>query len=142
MSARSFHLVRKKQGNILVVTEPTKTIVKLHGHAVATLDRLTGLITLNSCGYKTRTTLTAMNRFLFLFNIDDRIFQRRGEWHVAMNGITTDAWPFIENYQVRAMPPASDDVPFDDSGCVEWQESGKEEKSNYEKYLNTTEKIS
>lgn len=82
MSARSFNLNKKKQGNIEVIQSENGYIsVLLHGHKVACKFD-SGEIILSSCGYHTPTTKTAINRFLELIGRDERVVQVKGEWSI------------------------------------------------------------
>lgn len=78
MSARSFVLNKKSQGNIMVHSyDDGSILVNLHGHTVAALNAQ-GDITLSSCGYHTATTKVAINRFLSLIDSDYKVVQIKG----------------------------------------------------------------
>ena len=83
MSARSFVLTKKNQGNIRVDSNDVTGYVGifLHGHNVATKNE-SGEIILSSCGWHTPTTKTAINRFLELMGRDERVVQAKGEWTI------------------------------------------------------------
>lgn len=97
MSARSFTLDKKKQGNILVEVKGNVTDIRLHGHLVAYKNAV-GTIVLSSCGYKTNTTKTAINRFLELMNRSERVVQIKGEWY--LNQGTKNKVSFIDGMKV------------------------------------------
>jgi hypothetical protein len=90
MSARSFTLDKKRQGNITVLNSVGSTSVLLHGHEVVKIEA--DKIVLNSCGYNTNTTKTAINRALSLLNRNERINQKNFQWFIngeKFNGIYT-----------------------------------------------------
>lgn len=82
MSARSFVLNKKKQGNITVEIKGNVIDVRLHGHLVAYKTAVDDII-LSSCGYHTPTTITAINRFLDLLDRSERVVQIKGEWFLS-----------------------------------------------------------
>lgn len=87
MSARSFTLDKKSQGNIKVIkTEEGRIAILLHGHQVAFKNE-DGEIILSSCGYHTPTTKTAINRFLELVGRSERVIQVKGEWYLDQGGV-------------------------------------------------------
>lgn len=96
MSARSFTLDKKRQRNITVINHPDIRYIKLHNTHVVTHNMCNNTIYLNTGGYYTSTTKTAMNRYLKLINSDVRIIQEKGQWYLVSqfanipfyNGIT------------------------------------------------------
>ena len=82
MSARSFTLDKKRQGNITIVENKARLSVSvlLHGHEVVEINPFQ--IVLNSCGYNTNTTKTAINRALSLLNRNERISQKNFQWYI------------------------------------------------------------
>lgn len=82
MSARSFVLNKRRQGNITVDNSDAGTSVRLHGHLIIISDTF-DTIMISSCGYRTNTTKTAINRFLCLRGIDLRIVQKKGTWFLV-----------------------------------------------------------
>jgi hypothetical protein len=83
MSARSFTFEKKRQGNITIDKDMNGVInVLLHGHKVCSIDSHRQEVTLDSCGYKTVTTKTAINRALSLLNSPHRVGQRGYKWYV------------------------------------------------------------
>ena len=81
MSARSFDInVTRKQSNIQVTKNDSGISVLLHGHKIA--NCCFNVITLDSCGWKTPTTKTAINRALEQFGRSERVSQVKGQWFV------------------------------------------------------------
>jgi len=75
MSARSYNLNKRRQGNITV--KNGGMTVQLHNTDV--VDFYHTFIKLNSGGYFTRTTATAINRYFSLQNIPAYVsFSKRG----------------------------------------------------------------
>jgi hypothetical protein len=81
MSARSFVLNKRRQGNITVNIENDVTYVRLHGHLVASKNEFNEVY-LSSCGYRTNTTKTAINRFLGLTAMPYFVSQKKGVWYL------------------------------------------------------------
>jgi hypothetical protein len=88
VSARSFNINKTtKQSNIQVYHESNSKAVKLHNTIVFCLHS-DDKITLNSGGWKTNTTKTAINRAFSQLNLDGHISQVKGQWFVTFNGET------------------------------------------------------
>jgi hypothetical protein len=91
MSARSFTLNKRRQGNITVerthvVGEVNDHIqVILHNTAVVT-QMPSGELHLSTGGWRTVTTKTAINRALMLLGVKASVSQRKGAWYVSING--------------------------------------------------------
>lgn len=90
MSARSFTLNKRRQGNITVertaiVGEGERIDIILHNTAVV-IKHETGDVTLNTGGWRTVTTKTAINRALNLMGVKAYVHQVKGEWYVSING--------------------------------------------------------
>jgi len=86
MSARSFDINKTtKQSNIQVFHEGGIVKVKLHNTYVFCMSE-NGTIVLNSGGWQTNTTKTAINRAFSQLNIDGHISQVKGQWFVTFNG--------------------------------------------------------
>jgi len=83
MSARSFVLNKKRQGNITVIDHETIRYIKLHETHVITHNLVNKTIYLNTGGYYTSTTKTAMNRYLKLIGSDARIIQIKKQWFLV-----------------------------------------------------------
>ena len=83
MSARSFNLNKKRQGNITVIDHETIRYIKLHETNVVTHNLHNRTICLNTGGYFTNTTKTAINRYLSLIGTDSRIIQVKGQWFLV-----------------------------------------------------------
>lgn len=90
MSARSFTLNKRRQGNITVerttiVGEGERVDVILHNTAVV-IKQACGTLTLSTGGWRTVTTKTAINRALMLLGFKISVSQRKGAWYVSING--------------------------------------------------------
>jgi hypothetical protein len=83
MSARSFVLHKRRQGNITVNNELMGTAITLHNTRVFLFDRSNNDIVLNSGGWQTVTTKTAINRAFNLFNLPFRVLQVNGKWFIG-----------------------------------------------------------
>jgi hypothetical protein len=97
MSARSYELVTKKQGDITLEMPNEHSIkVFLHGNKVLHADK--NRVSLFSCGWKTNTTKTAINRFFDLTDRNAHVVQRKGVWFVQLpNGTDNPIMiPFID----------------------------------------------
>jgi len=90
MSARSFSLNKRKQGNITVHHDGLNFYqIVLHDTAVFT-KYTDGSIELSSGGWQTNTTKTAINRAFDLFGVNARIWQTKFVWKITYEGITTN----------------------------------------------------
>lgn len=96
MSARSYVLNKRRQGNITVSNLGYGFDVKLH-QTIVVKARI-GVVTLNSGSWKTPTTRTAMNRFFELAGLPYSIGQKKGEWYVHCGG---SSLPFTDNMELR-----------------------------------------
>jgi hypothetical protein len=83
MSARSFELNKRRQGNITVEQDESCVGVELHGTVVALYDKQEGTIVLRSGGWRTTTTKTAINRALTLLGFQAQVSQKKGVWYIA-----------------------------------------------------------
>lgn len=91
MSARSFNINKTtKQGNIQVLRGDRGVQVTLHRTNVFILDYVNGVIELNSGGWQTTTTKTAINRAFSQLGIDGGVSQKKGQWYVSYNGQVFD----------------------------------------------------
>jgi hypothetical protein len=98
MSARSFDLNKKRQGNITVYHDGLDFYqIVLHNTAVFTRYN-DGMIELNSGGWQTNTTKTAINRAFDLFGVNGRVWQTKFVWKLTYEGITTN---FEDGMQVN-----------------------------------------
>lgn len=80
MSARSFVLNKRRQGNITIIKDNVSLSCRLHNTIIC---RMTGnQIQLHSGGWKTVTTKTAINRFLELNEFDHYIYQDKFQWFI------------------------------------------------------------
>ena len=66
------------------------TTVTYHSTDVVIVDRDKRTVTLNSDGWRTRTTKNRMNQAAFQFGLPFRVVQIKGEWHVILNGESID----------------------------------------------------
>jgi hypothetical protein len=114
MSARKYDLYKAKAyGNVAVkhVTQSggdeipiiTKRVVRLHSTDVVTWDCTHGKVVLNSGGWQTVTTKTAINvafkqmpGFMSYY-----LFQKKGNWFVV-NGKTGWVHPFVDGMELES----------------------------------------
>ena len=90
MSARSFVLNKKRQGNITVYHDGLG-FYQIVLHSTPIFTRYTdGTIELRSGGWETNTTKTAINRAFDLFDIQGRIWQTKYVWKLTYEGVTTN----------------------------------------------------
>jgi hypothetical protein len=99
MSARSFNLDKKRQGNITVEVKGNVIDVRLHGHLVAYQNAI-GEVIVSSCGWHTVTTKTAINRFLNLLGSRWGIMQKKGDWFLTDNN---QVIPFKDGMKVPSV---------------------------------------
>jgi hypothetical protein len=90
MSARSFTLNKRRQGNITVDRtevegQGEQIVITLHRTAIVT-KQPSGEIHLNTNGWETSTTKTAMNRAFQLLGVNAGIHQAKGVWYLTYNG--------------------------------------------------------
>lgn len=89
MSARAFTFAKRRNG---IVTTHTDHVgfyeVILHNTTVFTKYH-DGSIVLNSGGWRTNTTKTAINRAFDLLDINARIWQKNFNWKLTYEGVTT-----------------------------------------------------
>jgi hypothetical protein len=96
MSARSFILHKKRQGNITVHYDGLSFYqIVLHNTAVFT-KYTDGSIELSSGGWESPTTKAAINRAFNLFGISARIWQTKFVWKITYEGITTNFYDGIK----------------------------------------------
>lgn len=69
-------------------TEGPLTAVRYHATDVVTFNETE--ITLNSGGWRTRTTMARMNQASNQYNLPFQVFQHKGEWFVKIAGRTVD----------------------------------------------------
>ena len=82
MSARSFDLnENKRQGNITILNRDNTREVVLHRTVVVSIQP--NQIVLNSGGYRTNTTKTAINRALTQLDNSNRVVQIKGKWFLT-----------------------------------------------------------
>ena len=82
MSARLFDLnLTKRQGNITILNRENLKEVVLHSTVVVSIHP--NQIVLNSGGYRTNTTKTAINRALTQLDSPNRVVQIKGEWYLT-----------------------------------------------------------
>lgn len=113
MSARNFDINKaRKYGNVTVIhneDSPKGEVVhvRLHKTIVFRYDRETGRVTLNSGGWHTLTTKTAINTALKQVrqDLDYRrvsVFQRKGDWFVSFG--TGAEVPFKDGMMLEIRP--------------------------------------
>lgn len=71
----------KNDGGIIRVT--------YHRTDIVTFNRNTHQIELNTGGYFTSTTKTRMNQASNQYNFNYKVYQKKGDWFVDHDGITT-----------------------------------------------------
>ena len=82
MSARWFNLNgNKRQGNITILNRDNTRGVVFHSTVVVSIQH--NQIVLNSGGYRTSTTKTAINRALTQLDNPNRVVQIKGEWFLT-----------------------------------------------------------
>jgi hypothetical protein len=107
MSARSFDINKTtKQSNIRVTNNNSVTTVELHGHPVFSFIRLNQVIQLSSCGYRTVTTKTAINRAFSQLGLSYTVFQKRGLWFLNKrteheNFYTNEEIEFVDGMSIN-----------------------------------------
>lgn len=70
--------------NTVVEHDGTTSTVRLHGHAIATLDWTTYTFTITNCGWPTSTTKSRLNALLRTFT-GKSIHQNKGTWYMGDN---------------------------------------------------------
>ena len=65
----------------------TGTVISViyHETEVVHANRVIGIITLDSGGYRTSTTKARMNQAANQFNLGFLVYQKAGEWYVTLN---------------------------------------------------------
>jgi hypothetical protein len=79
MSARSFTLNKRRQGNITVERYDNFIEVYLHGNLVVKHDTLGDELYVSNCGWGTPTTRTAINRYFSNAGIQAGVYQSKHE---------------------------------------------------------------
>ena len=98
MSARSFDVNKEgKYGNVKVKHVQHLTFVILHQTEVLMFDNISKVVKLNSGGWKTNTTKTAMNNALNQLGLKVEVKQVKGEWFVMKE---KEKHEFIDNQVV------------------------------------------
>jgi len=104
MSARTFKIDKtKKYSNVSVYSSPYVLRVTLHSTDVVVFDRQRNVIKLNSGGWRTATTKTAINNALkqlesFTGQQMPGVFQKKGEW------LLTDGTKFQDGMELAVYP--------------------------------------
>jgi hypothetical protein len=99
MSARSFNINKlTKQSNIKVLNKLGFISVLLHDNCIFTIED-SKTIKLNSCGYRTNTTKTAMNRAFSQLNLSYSVKQVKGNWFVTTPDNTVI--PFVDGMTIN-----------------------------------------
>lgn len=89
MSARSFTLEKRRQGIITVNTDGLDFYEIILHHTSVFVKYSDGSIVLNSGGWRTNTTKTAINRAFDLLGIKARVWQKNFNWKLTYEGVTT-----------------------------------------------------
>jgi hypothetical protein len=101
MSARSFDMFHaKKYGNVRVKIDESTIKVQLHQTDVVTYFASLGEVKLNTNGWHTVTTKTAMNNALGQLGLDIRVYQDKGNWFVKFGEEILD---FVDNMLLTAI---------------------------------------
>jgi hypothetical protein len=85
MSARSFVLGKRRQGNITVEESSGSRQVYLHGNKIVDHDLTKDEITISDCGWQTVTTKTALNRYFDNIGLRAYVYQRDFVWYLNLN---------------------------------------------------------
>lgn len=97
MSAKTFDISGNKKnfGNVKIKKTGLYTHVILHDTPVVSLNQLSNIVTLNSGGWKTPTTRTAINTALRQINGFEKVsvVQKKGEW-LVLDLASGDIWSF------------------------------------------------
>lgn len=104
MSARKFELRPRKFGNIRVEANADLLEVRLHGNLIASVNMLAGWVRVSSCGWRTRTTATALNTLFKLLQSPMRVFSHRGDWYVSDESGRSE---FYDNMTLNFNPVAA-----------------------------------
>lgn len=99
MSARSFDLTGTKSrfGNVTVLHSKDSISVILHRTIVVHADLAAGTVMLNSGGWRTPTTKTAINNALGQLKANASVSQVKGQWLVRING---QSMPFTDGMTI------------------------------------------
>ena len=100
MSARSYTLDKRRQGNITVERDLDLITILLHGHEIITPSG-TNTYRVSSCLYRTPTTKVAINRFFELMGSDIRVIQTKNNWYLRRdNGNGPFTIDFVDGMEV------------------------------------------
>lgn len=69
------------KGNMQIEVTARQSIMKLHGHPIAILDRQFNMLYLDDCGWRNNTTKERLNGVLNAFGIADSIWQVDFTWY-------------------------------------------------------------
>lgn len=103
MSARSFILGKRRQGNITVEQSSGSRKVYLHGNKIVDHDLVNDIITISDCGWQTATTKTAINRYFDNIGLRAGIYQQQFVWYLNVGdkiinlGDYSNEYTFIPN---------------------------------------------
>ena len=90
MSARAFTFTKRRNGIVTTYTDHSSYYeVVLHSTSVFKMYG-DGIIELNSGGWRTNTTKTAINRAFDLLNIPARLWQKNFEWYLTYDNMTIE----------------------------------------------------
>lgn len=107
MSTRDFviHGTKSRFGNVTIVKDNTHVGVKLHSTIVARMNLVTKTIQLNSGGWDTVTTRSAMNRALDQFYPDRYwgVWALSGEMFLCLKGVRV--MPFVDGMTFNPEDP-------------------------------------
>jgi hypothetical protein len=106
MSARSFVLGKRRQGNITMLNNDNS--VQLHDTVICNI--VGDMIVLDNGGYYTNTTKTAMNRFFKLKELPYTVYQKKGTWYVfcSNNGANMEFYNGLKLYANKDLMPKNE----------------------------------
>lgn len=100
MITRSFVLGKRSQGNIILESVDGLIEVRLHGHVV--FKQVSSKVAvIDSCGYLTPTTKTAINRAFWLLESGRMVSQTKGKWYLHGHDTNKLATPFENGMMVE-----------------------------------------
>ncbi len=80
---------KRDNTTVEVMSKPNETVLKLHGHIIA--SRLNGTVRLNHCGWETNTTKERLNGVLDFMG-RAKIYQRDFVWYWKDGEEFKDGW--------------------------------------------------
>lgn len=92
MSAKSFEInsTKNRFGTVTIIRNINCLSVQLHRTVVVFQDKTNDIVTLNTGGWHTVTTKTAMNEALRQLGVKAYVSQKKGQWYVTIEGKTVE----------------------------------------------------